>query len=119
MDKRIISGIPGFGGCSGHMYTHLHGLCGHQRLVVYGTRSLHSQAVGQMAIGAGETLVVVVRDVVLPSKADVCGRGSGMWGQAWGSENTFYNGGSTLYLRLHGILLDRSTVITVFYCNVF
>lgn len=76
--------LPGFSGCSGDMYTHLHGHVGHQRLVFYGTRSLQSHAVGQMAIGAGETLVVVVRDVVLPSKADVCGRGSGMWGQAWG-----------------------------------
>lgn len=91
MDKRIISGfLVSVGVLS---YTYLHGIGGHQRLVVYGTRSLRGHTVGQMAIGAGETLVVVVRDVVLPSKANVCGRGSGMWGQAWGSENTICNGG--------------------------
>lgn len=82
MGKRIIQWLSGFSGCSENTYTHLHGLGGHQRLVVYGTGPLRGHAVGQMAIGAGETLVVVVRDVLLTSKADVCGRRTDVWGQA-------------------------------------
>ena len=43
-------------------------------MVVDGSGSLHGEVRGQVAVCAGEALVVVVRGVVLPGEAQLRGR---------------------------------------------
>lgn len=65
----------------------LHGLRGDQGLVVDGSGSLCCQLGGEVAVGSGKTLIVVVRYVVLTGKTALGGRGSALGAQGcWDKE---------------------------------
>lgn len=65
----------------------LHGVGGDQRLVVDGSRSLCCQLGGEVAVGSGKTLIVVVRYVVLTGKTALGSRGSNLGAQGcWDRE---------------------------------
>ena len=64
-------------------YPYLHGISVDQRLVVYGPGPLGYQLGGEVAIWAGETLVVVVGHVVLTSKTALGSRGNRLGAEGW------------------------------------